>query len=300
MKGSAAAWVAANGAKGGKGGNGPPKGFGKNPAKGQGDGKNRSAVTRSNLTIAERRAKLDEIRRNSRCLRCGGVGHWAGDAACRLSTRGQKVSTSPAPAGYFAINGDGSDSSVDDEQPAIQRVLQAIWLIPPALGVQPVGWSTRFQALGLCFPSQHKGLTYGRVLHTYSGYVTWGRGERARGRNLAHFLDWVQEYCTVDSETLEVQLRPEPPAASAHATATIRKGVEHVPQCTVCKDFSKTSSNAYIDMRTFKVCGRIFRTKKEQLVNDPLTCTHPTLERRGSSRRTSRLKCTMCVWHCCG
>ena len=47
-------------------------------------------------------------------------------------------------------------------------------------------------------------------------------------------------------------------------------------------------------MRTCKVCGRIFRTKKEQLVNDPWTCTHPTLDRRGSSRRTSRLKCTLC------
>ena len=109
----------------------------------------------------------------------------------------------------------------------------------------------------------------------------------------------------MDSETPEVQMRPIPltplpesPAASAHATETIRKGFEHVPQCTVCKDFSKTGSNAYIDMRTCKVCGRIFRTKKEQLVNDALTCTHPTLDRRGSSRRTSTLK--HLVWYCCG
>ena len=58
----------------------------------------------------------------------------------------------------------------------------------------------------------------------------------------------------------------------------------------------KTASHGSecIYMRTCKVCGRIFRTKKTQLVNDPLTCTHPTLDRRGSSRRTSRPKCTLC------
>ena len=57
------------GGKGKKGDRGPKGGY---------------KVARSNLSIAERKAKLAELKKNSRCLRCGAHGHWAGDPECRF------------------------------------------------------------------------------------------------------------------------------------------------------------------------------------------------------------------------
>ena len=51
------------------------KGFGgKNKGKSKGKGK----VVRSNLTLEQRRALLAEIKRKSKCMRCGGSGHCMG------------------------------------------------------------------------------------------------------------------------------------------------------------------------------------------------------------------------------
>ena len=61
-----------------------------------------------------------------------------------------------------------------------------------------------------------------------------------------------------------------------------------------CKEFNRSGSNAYIDMRTCKKCGAVTKTKKEKPVIDQATCLHGVTERTGSSRKTSRLKCKLC------
>ena len=155
-----AAWVAANGAKGGKGGNSPSKGFGKK-GPGKGDGKNRFAVARSNLTIAKRKAKLDGIKRTSRCLRCGGVG------LPILHPWPEGIHESCTCAILFAVIGDGSDSSADDGQPASAGYM-AYSSRATTVGVQPVAWEMRFRVLGPCFfLDSRKSLMYDRLLHTY-------------------------------------------------------------------------------------------------------------------------------------
>ena len=53
------------------------KARGKNKGKGKGKGKGK--VVRSNLTLKQRRDKLRALKAKSKCLRCGGTGHWAGD-----------------------------------------------------------------------------------------------------------------------------------------------------------------------------------------------------------------------------
>ena len=63
----------AMGKAGGKG-----KSFGK--PKGKGKGK----IVKSNLTIDQRRRKLTELKSKSKCLRCGVIGHWAGDPECKF------------------------------------------------------------------------------------------------------------------------------------------------------------------------------------------------------------------------
>ena len=57
---------------------GKAKGKGKFGHKGKpGKGK----LVRSHLTIEQRRAKLADLKKRSKCMRCGAIGHWAGDPA---------------------------------------------------------------------------------------------------------------------------------------------------------------------------------------------------------------------------
>ena len=53
------------------------KACGKGKSKGKGKGKGK--VVRSNLILEQRRDKLRALKAKSKCLRCDGTGHWAGD-----------------------------------------------------------------------------------------------------------------------------------------------------------------------------------------------------------------------------
>ena len=78
--------------------------FGKASGKGKNKGKGKSTgkLVRSNLTLEQRRAKLAEIKSKSKCIRCGGTGHWAGDPACRFPN-GKGKMTTPASQSKTAI-----------------------------------------------------------------------------------------------------------------------------------------------------------------------------------------------------
>lgn len=90
------------------------KAKGKNPSKGKGKGKAKGKVVRSHLSLEQRRERLKALKSRSKCLRCGGMGHWAGDPTCKFpgSAKGSSPSAGKAPpVAHFA---DMSDSS-DDE-----------------------------------------------------------------------------------------------------------------------------------------------------------------------------------------
>ncbi|CAE7249187.1 RE2 [Symbiodinium natans] len=152
----------------------------------------------------------------------------------------------------------------------------------------------------------HKGLTYERVLHTYPGYVLWGQTQKCPSKCLGDFLNWVHEHYVVeDTDPIEVRRRdiplstmmPPTPVAdrAANAEGTASSSTGFRPKCRGgCKTFSKTGSNSYIDTRTCKFCGTVTKTRKEQVQVDPTTCTHAQVDRSGSSKTTSRIKCKLC------
>ena len=41
---------------------------------------------RSHLTLEQRREKLKSLKAKSKCMRCGALGHWAGDPECKFPT----------------------------------------------------------------------------------------------------------------------------------------------------------------------------------------------------------------------
>ena len=38
------------------------------------------------LTLEQRREKLKSLKAKSKCMRCGAIGHWAGDPECKFPT----------------------------------------------------------------------------------------------------------------------------------------------------------------------------------------------------------------------
>ena len=97
---------------------GKSKGKGKGSGKKGGKGKRKGKyVFRTQLSVQDRIARLAKLKAVSKCLRCGGQGHWAGDPACKFPKQNDKSpggtsSTSKATA-YFALSDD--ESSVEDE-----------------------------------------------------------------------------------------------------------------------------------------------------------------------------------------
>ncbi|OLQ09920.1 hypothetical protein AK812_SmicGene6391 [Symbiodinium microadriaticum] len=308
------------------------KGKGKGKDKG-GKGKSGGKLVKSNLTIADRKAKLQELKSKSRCLRCGVVGHWAGDAECRFKGNAKgaagKPSATPAQSGgapkpappkpqaYMAVEESDDDEVVILSNSGSQahgymamkssstKTGKGSGVLAPRMrrseasatmrDSPPPGSSTLFTF------GQHRGLTYERVVHTYPGYVLWGQREKCPSKNLADFLAWVHEYYVVtDSEPIEVTRRERPlsetpvPVLEQPAAPSTGGPAFYVTCRGGCKEFSKSGSNAYIDMRTCKKCGAVTKTKKEKPVIDQATCLHGVTERTGSSRKTSRLRCKLC------
>ena len=64
---------------------GKAKGKGKGKSK-KGKGKGKGKVVRRHLTLEQRREKLKSLKAKSKCMRCGALGHWAGDPECKFPT----------------------------------------------------------------------------------------------------------------------------------------------------------------------------------------------------------------------
>ena len=106
-------------------GKGPYKGSGKGKHKGKGKGKR---VVKTQLSIKGRKVSLASLKKNSRCLRCGGYGHWAGDPECKMPNKKPSATASvpgqvlsQGKVGYFAL----SDSSGEDDGPLPCMVIGA-------------------------------------------------------------------------------------------------------------------------------------------------------------------------------
>ena len=155
---------------------------------------------------------------------------------------------------------------------------------------------------------QHKGYTYHEVLMQYPGYYVWGRNEPGTSRILNQFLDWVDMYYDVDQGTHqvtpkvapeEVQPRPSPVPGSKHKTVAKRPPNPPVEiPGHVCRDFMLWGSNAYIEKKTCRDCGKVTKTPKNPTyTHDPETCTHAITDKRRTTKRTSRTFCLLCGTH---
>ena len=317
---------------------------GRGTGKQGGKGKGGFPVVRSGLSVEDRKKRLQEIKSRSKCLRCGQTGHWSGDPQCpkgrgaqQPSGKGQhqaskggkqdsKPSPKPGPKQAFLATAVPNSSSSDDD-------IDCVYIDSGPSDASPQAYMA-YRREGVRIPraarnaardalppggdrifgvGQHKGLSFEEVLHRFPGYVIWGRSLKSVGsRDLADFLDWVQNHYVIHEQTMEVERRETPlseisrasgsdglpipiPASSSHKTAKGKPPSPPLPiSCAVCTNFSYLGTNAYATVKTCKVCGKVSKEKKVFEKKDPTRCPHINTSRLGSNRATAKTFCKDC------
>ena len=106
---------------------GKSKGKGKGKSK-KGKGKGKGKVVRSHLTLEKRREKLKSLQAKSQCMRCGALGHWAGDPEFKFPT-----SQDGKGKAHLAIIADEGLSIPSGNESAAAFVVRPISLQQPSL-----------------------------------------------------------------------------------------------------------------------------------------------------------------------
>ena len=306
---------------------GKGKGFGKKGFKGKGKGK----VVRSQMSIEERRAKLRDLKAKSKRLRCGGMGHWAGDPGCKFANKPQP----PKPTANLAYESESSDdeegfvyvgAATSNEQTnaammafrsgasgkgSRPRPSQAQSSMAHANGAtssdlgarvtpssveRPMGFDNVFQI------GQFKGKTYWDVLHRQPQFYVWAKKEGSRVLGIQQYVQWVDQF--FEFRGGEIFLRDEPvqpppalPGSTKKGTAKATPPSPPLPnKCQNCQEFSFRGSTGYTIRRACLRCGHSSTEKREEKPQyKPEDCPRESTDNRRSSRSTHR------VWRkqCC-
>jgi len=305
------------------------KGSGKFKGKGKGKGK----VIKSHLSIEQRRQKLSELKKNSKCLRCGGKGHWAGDPECKFPGRQKPQNQSNSqgnskPTAHYgwsdSSSGDGMvipPSAASSSKPVANMAVRSgvhPKSAPKAAaksrvkdealvrsdgeivfyssdGMRPLGSDT-------VFPSgEFKGKTYWFVLDKKTDHYHWASKLTNRSKVLDDYVKYVDQYFRVDGPTVilrDTPIQPPPIAAGSRGPKPSAKKVPPNPplqKCAVCKDFSHRGSTAYTIRSTCLDCGHATTERRNEVPRITFEdCPHSDVDHRGSSRTVHRTYCKMC------
>lgn len=286
-----------------------------NRAKGKGKGKpkGKGKVIRSNLSIEQRRKRLEEIKAKSKCLRCGGYGHWAGDPACKFpgakgsssGPKGNQTTSNPKPTAHFA---DFSDSSSDDgvflnasspKTPvANMAVKRAATPKTPSLASAPVRFDDPSKPLGSETKfkvGQFKGKTFWEILHGHPDYFAWTL-KNAKSPGASEYAEWVNKHFEYRGSMVfrRNSWEDAPPIPKGH-TRMRKPPYPPKEKCAECKHFTRQGSTVYTIKETCLVCGNATTTRRDWMPMYPFQdCPHEDTDSRGSSRSVHRTFCKQC------
>ena len=271
--------------------------------KGRGKGKGKGKVVHSHLTLDERREKMKTLKAKSKCLRCGAIGHWAGDPECKFPNQkgGKHQGKNRANIAIVAPRQDPDGGlyvpSGNDEDLCSHMVNELRSKAAPAQlysSMQMEGGDRRF------IHGQHKGQTYEEVSRK-AEFVKWALLQPSPSTHLLEFLAWFNQYYTITEgqdnkpyrETRASQGIPE----STTPWQGTKEGTPNPPKdrCTNCTDFSYAGSSANFVRKTCRDCGNVSQERRGHVYTvDPAVCSHEATDHRGSSRATPRTCCRMC------
>eukprot|EP00435_Cladocopium_sp_Y103_P068333 s119_g31.t1 len=302
------------------------KAKGKGKFKG-GKGKGKGKLVRSQLSIEQRRKRLAEIKAKSKCLRCGAIGHWAGDPSCKFPGPRKADGKGSKPTANFA---DMSDSSSDDgivlrasasgspvahmavRSSSSKAASKAAPKPKPKAVAKPKARAELVNASDVMlqprgsdskFPSgQFRGKTFWQVLRNHPDHFHWAVNNRNRSPVLLEYVEWVRRYFEIVGDQIyllhEPSSEPLVPATSASSSASRQPPNPPLPvKCPGgCEEFSHRGSTAYTIRTTCLKCGYSQTCRREiQPQYDFASCPHLEIDHRGSSRSTHRTFCKQCM-----
>ena len=268
------------------------KGKGKSKkGKGKGDGK----VVRNHLTLEQRREKLKSPKAESKCVRCGALGHWAGDPECKFPTsQGGK-----GKAHLAIIADEGLSISAGNESAAgfMVRLKSAAAKPLAARSSAAVHEPTDMVMEGgdkKFYMDQHRNDTCSEVAE----FIKWLMAQNELSMQHQDFLTWFNGYYTIQDGSVHVRSSlglPEGAYVPRPRKTGIRKTPPNPPlaqKCTLCKDFTHAGSTMNFIRSTCRDCCHVEQKPREvTYTHDPATCKHEVIDRRGSSRSISRTFC---------
>ena len=304
--------------------------FGKAKGKGnpKGKGKGKGKLVRSHLTLDQRRSKLAELKSKSKCMRCGVIGHWAGDPGCKFP--GSKAAPKPAvkPTANF---GDMSDSSEEDgitlsASPGRHgaTAMMAVRQSHPKPSSRPARAAGESSASrmgapqdvvtrdlevamrpadhGNVFPvGQFKGLTFWDVLFDQTGYYHHSKKHAPKSPYYDAWLNWVDKYFVVGSNGILLRDVPAETVQSRDLLVSREIGRRKPPnpplpqKCQECRDFTKQGSTGYTIRKTCLTCGHSETIRRDMTpMVSPENCPHDDTDHRGSSKSVHRTFCKKC------
>ena len=231
--------------------------FGKAKGKGKskkGKGKGKGKVVRSHLTLEQRREKLKSLKAKSKCMRCGALGHWAGDPECKFPSQGG--GKGKAHLAVIADEGlsipaksDSAASSAAAPKPIAAPVRE-----PREMVME--GGDKKF------YLGQHRNKTYSEVAKKIE-FIQWLMAQSDLSMQNQDFLTWFQDGSVQARASLGL---PEGAYVPRPRKTGIRKTPPNPPlaqKCALCKDFSHAGSTMNYMRSTCRDCGHVEQKPRE-------------------------------------
>ena len=302
--------------------------FGK---KGKGKGKGKKGkgsypIRPSNLSIQDRRNKLQELKNRTECKECGRRGHWAGDAACTMTKAGQSkqriasvacndtVGSAPEPQEDACVCclSDASDTEKTTlmayKQKPVPITPSNRLRFPKAVAYQPIGkapppqWQDEWQMIDqdevpvttagqdhvIFTIGTFKGCRFIDVLNQHPEQYLTARNSKVLPREMQAFVDWVNKFYSVNPKTKKVTLVAE------LAPRTVQGQVHTGPSICPCTNVHHSGSSARYHRTTCRDCGSVTQVEKVVEHRDPATCPHTNTNHRGSNKYVHKTYCKDC------
>jgi hypothetical protein len=264
--------------------------------KGKSKGKGKYPIRPSNLTIADRKKKLQELKARTECKDCGRKGHWKGDKECTMRKQ---------PAMHLAIKDreyDPSFNLADDgegpsaahmavrvrppqEKPIAKAKAKPIpvltdmqWTFPEDQ-IPPEGGDRKFTTGSL------RGKTFLDLTLEHPEQYFTTRKSKTLPTEAADYVKWVERYFVADEAALQLRLPGVRAPGAAAGSDCAHKDVHH-----------KGSSARYIKT-TCKTCNETWREERDPATKAPGQCQHLRTDHRGSNKHVWKTFCIDCGTH---
>ncbi|CAE7525841.1 hypothetical protein AK812_SmicGene23390 [Symbiodinium microadriaticum] len=220
---------------------------------------------------------MKALKAKSKCLRCGAIGHWAGDPECKFpNQKGGKhqgknraniaiVAPRQDPDGGLYVRS-GNDEDLCSHM--VNDLRSKAASAQPSSSMQMEGGDRRFTH------GQHKGQTYEEVSRKVE-FVKWALLQPTPATDPREFLTWFIKYYAI-KEGLDNRPYRETRASLGIPEGTYNprprsKGPKKVPpnppkdRCANCTDFGYAGSSANFVRKTCRDCGNVSQERREHV-----------------------------------